>query len=66
MTFKLIQVAEQSMNAPRLIPTDAKKLDEVDQYFECIAECPPADPTCNAQCVTELKEDQAQLNVPSY
>jgi len=54
------------MNAPRLIPTDAKKLDEVDQYFECIADCPPADPTCNAQCVTELKEDQAQLNVPSY
>ncbi len=51
------------MNAPRLIPTDANKLDEVDQYFECIASCPPADPECNAECTEELKNDAAQSSI---
>jgi len=67
MTITLVSATTIDMSKTRLIPTDATKLDDVDQYFECITSCPPTDTVCATECVEELKEnDIAQLNVPSY
>jgi len=41
--------------------------DPVEEYFDCVVECPPQDKTCEDQCVVELKRaDDPQLDVCSY
>ena len=41
--------------------------DPVEEYFDCVVECPPQDKDCEDQCVVELKNaDDPQLDVCSY
>ena len=41
--------------------------DRVEEYFDCVTECPPQDKDCEDQCVVNLrKADDPQLDVCSY
>ena len=41
--------------------------DPVEEYFSCVSECYLADPECEEQCVTQLKESpDPQLDVCSF
>ena len=55
----------QTIASNQLLPQDATQLDEVDQYFECITECPTSDNECKTACVDAMR-DEAQLDVHSY
>jgi len=52
--------------------SDSKKTlqdgsDPVEEYFDCVVECPPQDKDCEEQCVVELKKaDDPQLDVCSF
>ncbi len=57
-----------SMLTGSLIPRDAKQLDHVDEYFDCITACPThADTECITECVDQLRNtSDPQLDVPSF
>ena len=41
--------------------------DPVEEYFDCVTECPPQDKDCEDQCVVNLrKADDPQLDGCSY
>ena len=41
--------------------------DPVEEYFDCVTECPPQDKDCEDQCVVDLrKADDPQLDVCSF
>ena len=55
------------MNQSDLKKTLQDGYDPVEEYFDCVTECPPQDKDCEDQCVVNLrKADDPQLDVCSY